>query len=102
MKKHRLESGAQTVKKLSASSDTVGAAIRRPRSNCEAIVAVFEENKKMIALGDAILLQNCRTTNGRPYRGFRCFLIYRYFFDTLKNPPELLPEGFERFSEHTR
>ena len=75
MKKHRLESGAQTVKKLSASSDTVGAAIRRPRSNCEAIVAVFEENKKMIALGDAILLQNCRATNGRPYR------VLRRFFD---------------------
>ena len=36
----------QTVKKLSASSDTVGAAIRRPCNNCEAIVAVFKENKK--------------------------------------------------------
>ena len=36
----------QTVKKPSASLDTVGAAIRRPRNNCEAIVAVFEENKK--------------------------------------------------------
>ena len=31
---------------LSASSDTVGASIARPRNNCEAIVAVFEENKK--------------------------------------------------------
>ena len=36
----------QTVKKTAASSDTVGAAFRRPRNNCEAIVAVFEENKK--------------------------------------------------------
>ena len=31
---------------LSASSDTVGASIARPCNNCEAIVAVFEENKK--------------------------------------------------------
>ena len=53
------------------SSDTVGAIIDRPRSNCEAIVAVFEENKKMIALGDAILFQNCRATNSLPYRVLR-------------------------------
>ena len=35
----------QSVKKPSASLDTVGAAFRRPRNNCGAIVAVFEEKK---------------------------------------------------------
>ena len=42
----------QTVQKLSASSDAVGAAILRPCNNFEEIVAVFEENKKIIAIAE--------------------------------------------------
>ena len=52
----------QSVKKPSASLDTVGAAFRRPRNNGEAIVAVFEENKKRSPWA----IQFCFKIAGRP------------------------------------
>jgi hypothetical protein len=53
------------------SFNAVGALIKRPLQNCNAILKISKGNNPIITVGNVILFQNQRAINDRPY-GLSC------------------------------